>query len=35
MDVVQAKGWTVVNMKQDWKVIYPSDAEQAKPKSAY
>ena len=24
LDEAQAKGWTVVNMKQDWKVIYPS-----------
>jgi phosphoglycolate phosphatase-like HAD superfamily hydrolase len=23
LDEAQAKGWTVVNMKQDWKVIYP------------
>jgi len=24
LDEAQAKGWTVVDMKQDWKVIYPS-----------
>ncbi len=23
LDEAQAKGWTVVDMKQDWKVIYP------------
>jgi hypothetical protein len=22
-DEVQAKGWTVVELKQDWKVIFP------------
>ena len=25
LDEAQEKGWTVVDMKQDWKVIYPSD----------
>jgi len=25
LDEAQAKGWTVVDMKQDWKVIYPSE----------
>jgi hypothetical protein len=23
LDEAQAKGWTVVDMKQDWQVIYP------------
>ena len=23
LDEAQSKGWTVVDMKQDWKVIYP------------
>lgn len=23
LDEAQAKGWTVVDMKDDWKVIYP------------
>jgi hypothetical protein len=23
LDEAQAKGWTVVDMKKDWKVIYP------------
>jgi hypothetical protein len=23
LDEAQAKGWTVVDMKQDWKVIFP------------
>jgi len=23
LDEAQTKGWTVVDMKQDWKVIYP------------
>jgi len=35
LDEAQAKGWTVVDMKRDWKVIYPVDSEQGKPKSAY
>ena len=35
LDEAQAKGWTVVDMKRDWKAIYPSDTEQAKPKSVY
>ena len=25
LDEAQAKGWTVVDMKQDWKVIYPNE----------
>ncbi|MEA3278777.1 MAG: HAD family hydrolase [Pseudomonadota bacterium] len=25
LDETQARGWTVVDMKQDWKVIYPSE----------
>ena len=25
LDEAQAKGWTVVDMKQDWKVIYPHE----------
>jgi len=25
LDEAQAKGWTVVDMKNDWKVIYPSE----------
>jgi phosphoglycolate phosphatase-like HAD superfamily hydrolase len=25
LDEAQAKGWTIVDMKQDWKVIYPSE----------
>ena len=25
LDEAQAKGWTVVDMKQDWKVIYPDE----------
>lgn len=24
-DVAQEKGWTVVDMKRDWQVAYPSD----------
>lgn len=27
-----AKGWTVVDMKQDWKVIYPSEVRKVNPK---
>jgi phosphoserine phosphatase len=27
-DEAQAKGWTVVDMKQDWKVIYPNEKKQ-------
>jgi hypothetical protein len=23
LDEARAKGWTVVDMKQDWKVVYP------------
>jgi len=23
LDEAQAKGWTVVDMKNDWKIIYP------------
>ena len=23
LDEAEAKGWTVVDMKQDWKIIYP------------
>jgi hypothetical protein len=23
LDEAQAKGWTIVDMKKDWKVIYP------------
>jgi phosphoserine phosphatase len=26
LDEAQAKGWTVVDMKKDWKVIYPGEA---------
>ena len=26
LDEAQAKGWTVVDMKQDWKTIFPSAA---------
>ena len=25
LDEAQAKGWTVVDMKTDWKVIYPAE----------
>jgi hypothetical protein len=25
LDEAQAKGWTLVDMKQDWKVIYPHE----------
>jgi hypothetical protein len=25
LDEAQAKGWTIVDMKQDWKVIYPHE----------
>jgi 2C-methyl-D-erythritol 2,4-cyclodiphosphate synthase len=25
LDEAQAKGWTLVDMKQDWKVIHPTD----------
>mgnify|MGYP000075440433 FL=1 len=25
LDEARAKGWTVVDMKQDWKVIYPHE----------
>jgi hypothetical protein len=25
LDEAQAKGWTVVDMQQDWKVIYPHE----------
>ena len=25
LDVAQAKGWTVVDMKNDWKVSFPGD----------
>jgi len=25
LDEAQAKGWTIVDMKQDWKVIYPNE----------
>ena len=25
LDEAQAKGWTVVDMKNDWKIIYPVD----------
>ncbi len=25
LDIAQQKGWTVVDMKNDWKVIYPAD----------
>ena len=28
LDEAKAKGWTVVNMKQDWKVIYPLEKRQ-------
>ena len=24
-DVAQARGWTVVDMRRDWRVIYPSE----------
>jgi hypothetical protein len=24
-DEAQAKGWTVVDMKQDWKTVFPSE----------
>jgi hypothetical protein len=24
LDEAQAKGWTVVDMKNDWKIIYPA-----------
>ena len=27
----EENGWTVVDMKKDWKVIYPFRTEQAKP----
>jgi hypothetical protein len=30
LDQAQAKGWTVVDMKHDWRFIYPSDAAQVK-----
>ena len=26
-DEAQAKGWTVVDMKQDWKTIFPTEHE--------
>ncbi len=29
LDEARAKGWTVVDMKQDWKVIYPFDMQRA------
>ncbi len=25
LDEAEAKGWTVVDMKQDWKVVFPFD----------
>ncbi len=25
LDEARARGWTVVDMKQDWKIIFPSD----------
>jgi len=25
LDEAQANGWTLVDMKQDWKVIYPHE----------
>ncbi len=28
LDEAQAKGWTIVDMKQDWKIIYPFDKRQ-------
>jgi hypothetical protein len=30
LDEAQAKGWTVVDMKTDWKVIYPANTGAAK-----
>jgi hypothetical protein len=27
LDEAQAKGWTVVDMKQDWRVIYPHEGD--------
>ncbi len=35
LDEAQSKGWTVVDMKKDWKVIYPFESTQAKPQSNY
>jgi phosphoglycolate phosphatase-like HAD superfamily hydrolase len=31
LDAAEENGWTVVDMKKDWKVIYPFRTEQAKP----
>jgi phosphoserine phosphatase len=31
LDEALAKGWTVVDMKRDWKLIYPFETKQAKP----
>jgi phosphoserine phosphatase len=31
LDEARAKGWTVVDMKQDWKVIYPFEMQRARP----
>ena len=25
LDEAQAKGWTVVDMKKDWKVVFPAE----------
>jgi phosphoserine phosphatase len=31
LDEAKAKGWTVVDMKKDWKVIYPGETKQSAP----
>jgi hypothetical protein len=33
LDEAQAKGWTVVDMKRDWKLIYPFEMKPAKAQS--
>jgi len=35
LDEAKAKGWTVVDMKQDWKVIYPAQTGASQATSKY
>jgi hypothetical protein len=30
LDQAQARGWTVVDMKKDWKVVFPFEVRQEK-----